>query len=161
MDFPIPVQSVLTGFTFGVAINVAVGQLFKITGTSSSGSNVWQKLWTWITALPESSLPTLVVGITALVLLFGLKLFAPKIPAALVAVVLGILATAVFSLDERGVALIAAVPRGLPSFSLPDLTLNSGQPGINLGYCSWSAPDRVFRNHSRSAEIRQYTQLPH
>ena len=76
-------QSVLTGFVFGVAINVAVGQLDKITGTDSSGENAWQELWAWISALPESSLPTLVLGIAALVLLFGLKLFAPKIPGAL------------------------------------------------------------------------------
>ena len=32
-------SSVLTGFTFGVAINVAVGELFKITGTEASGTN--------------------------------------------------------------------------------------------------------------------------
>ena len=116
-------QSVLTGFVFGVAINVAVGQLDKITGTSSSGENAWRELWAWITALPETSLPTLVLGIASLVLLFGLKLFAPKIPGALVAVVLGILATAIFNLGELGIALIAEVPRGLPSFSLPDLNL--------------------------------------
>ena len=116
-------QSVLTGFVFGVAINVAVGQLDKITGTSSSGENAWRELWAWITALPETSLPTLVLGIASLVLLFGFKLFAPKIPGALVAVVLGILATAIFNLGELGIALIAEVPRGLPSFSLPDLNL--------------------------------------
>ncbi len=116
-------QSVLTGFVFGVAINVAVGQLDKITGTESSGENAWQELWTWISALPESSRPTLGLGIAALVLLFGLKLFAPKIPGALVAVVLGILATALFDLGNLGIALIAEVPRGLPGFSLPDLNL--------------------------------------
>ena len=36
--------SVLTGFTFGVAINVAAGELFKITGTEKAGDNTWQKL---------------------------------------------------------------------------------------------------------------------
>ncbi len=116
-------MSVLTGFVFGVAINVAVGQLDKITGTSSSGENVWRELLAWISVLPETSQPTLVVGITALVLLFGFKLFAPKIPGALVAVVLGILATVFFNLGDLGVELIAEVPRGLPSFSLPDLNL--------------------------------------
>lgn len=116
-------MSVLTGFVFGVAINVAIGQLDKITGTQSSGKNAWRELLDWISVLPETSLPTLIVGVTALVLLFGLKLFAPKIPAALVVVVLGIAATALFNLDELGVELIAEVPRGLPSFSLPDFDL--------------------------------------
>ena len=115
--------SVLTGFTFGVAINVAAGELFKITGTEKAGDNTWGKLWTWITSLPETSIPTLVVGILALVLVFGIKFFAPKVPGALVAVVLGIGATALFGLGDLGVALIAEVPRGLPSFTLPDLGL--------------------------------------
>ena len=70
--------SVLTGFTFGVAINVAAGELFKITGTEKAGSNTWQKLWNWIIELPESSIPTLVVGVLALILVFGIKIFAPK-----------------------------------------------------------------------------------
>jgi high affinity sulfate transporter 1 len=113
--------SVLTGFTFGVAINVASGELFKITGTEKAGDNTWEKLWTWITSLPETSIPTLVVGVLALLLVFGIKLFAPKVPGALVAVVLGIAATVLFNLGDLGVALIAEVPSGLPSLVLPDL----------------------------------------
>ena len=115
--------SVLTGFTFGVAINVAAGELFKITGTESGGSNTWQKLWNWIIELPESNMPTLVVGVAALILVFAIKIFAPKVPGALVAVILGIGATAVFGLGEMGVELIAEVPAGLPSFTVPDLGL--------------------------------------
>jgi high affinity sulfate transporter 1 len=113
--------SVLTGFTFGVAINVAAGELFKITGTEKAGDNTWEKLWTWITSLPETSITTLVVGVLALLLVFGIKFFAPKVPGALVAVVLGIAATVLFNLGDLGVALIGEVPRGLPSFTLPDL----------------------------------------
>jgi len=113
--------SVLTGFTFGVAINVAAGELFKITGTEKAGANTWEKLWTWITTLPETSMPTLVVGVLALILVFAIKLFAPKVPGALVAVVLGIGATALFGLGELGVELIAEVPSGLPSFVMPNI----------------------------------------
>jgi SulP family sulfate permease len=113
--------SVLTGFTFGVAINVAAGELFKITGTEKAGSNTWEKLWTWITTLPETSMPTLIVGVLTLILVFAIKFFAPKVPGALVAVVLGIGATALFGLGELGVELIGEVPSGLPSFTLPDI----------------------------------------
>ncbi|MFN2194511.1 MAG: SulP family inorganic anion transporter, partial [Anaerolineales bacterium] len=48
-------SSVLTGFTFGVALSVAAGELFKITGTEPAGTNTWTKLWAWITSLPETS----------------------------------------------------------------------------------------------------------
>jgi high affinity sulfate transporter 1 len=126
-------SSVLTGFTFGIAINIAAGELFKITGTTSSGGNTWQKLWAWITSLPEASMVTLVVGVLALILLFGIKLVAPKIPGALVAVVLGVAATEIFDLGDMGVALIAEVPRGLPSLALPDLSLIAGNLPIILG----------------------------
>jgi high affinity sulfate transporter 1 len=126
-------QSVLTGFTFGVAINVAIGQLGKITGTEVSGDNAWLKLISWIGGLSETDLTTLVVGVAALVLLFAIKIFAPKVPGALVAVVLGILVTVVFSLGDAGVALIDEVPRGLPSLALPDLELITENWALILG----------------------------
>ena len=115
--------AVLTGFVFGVAINVVSGELFKVTGTEKSGSNTWQKLWNWVESLPDANQTTVVVGVAALLLLFGIKFLAPRLPAALVAVVLGILATVVFSLGDHGVELIAEVPRGLPSPSFPDIHL--------------------------------------
>ena len=115
--------AVLTGFIFGVGINVAVGELFKITGTEKSGSNTWQKAWAWITSLDEANMTTVVVGVLALALVFGVKFFAPKIPGALLAVILGIAATMLFGLGAMGVALVAPVPQGLPSFVLPDLGL--------------------------------------
>ena len=65
----------------------------------------------------------MVVGVAGLAVLFGLKILAPRVPAELVAVVLGIAATVVFDLGDRGVALIAEVPRGLAVPSLPDLDL--------------------------------------
>ena len=112
--------AVLTGFTFGVGINVAVGELFKVTGTEKDGDNTWQKFGEWISELPDTHGTTLVVGALALALLFGLKLFVPRVPGALVAVVLGIAATAIFDLEEEGVEMVADVPRGLPALVLPD-----------------------------------------
>lgn len=113
--------SVLTGFTFGVAINVAAGELFKITGTEESGSNTWEKLWAWLTSLSDANGTTVLVGVVALLVVFGFAIFAPKIPGALVAVILGIAAAVVFGLADRGVDLIGDVPKGLPSLVLPDI----------------------------------------
>ncbi len=158
-------SSVLTGFTFGVAINVAAGELFKITGTEASGANTWQKLWAWLTSLPETNTITLVVGIVALVLIFGIKFFAPKVPGALVAVVLGIAATLIFGLGDRGVALIAEVPRGLPSLVLPDVgfivdhlpMIVSAAVGLLLiGFSVTTAAVREYANkHNYSVNINQ------
>lgn len=115
--------SVLTGFMFGVAINVSIGQLFSITATASSGDNTWQKLWNWLASLSEADTATVLVGVAALLLAFGLKLAAPRIPVALVVVIAGMLATPLFGLEDRGVQLTADVPRGLPNPALPSIGL--------------------------------------
>ncbi len=57
--------AVLTGFIFGVAINVVSGELFKVTGTEKSGSNTWQKLWEWVTSLSDANRTTVVVGVVS------------------------------------------------------------------------------------------------
>ena len=41
-------KAVITGFLFGAAIEVVIGELPKITGTSAEGSNSWQKLFSWL-----------------------------------------------------------------------------------------------------------------
>jgi anti-anti-sigma factor len=61
------------------------------------------------------------VGIVSLILILVLRFKAPRVPGALVLVVLGILATALFGLGEMGVALVGDVPRGWAGFALPDL----------------------------------------
>jgi len=125
-------ESVLVGFIFGIGIDVAVGQLKHVTGTHVTGESVWQKLAIWITSLPQIHTTTLVVGVAALVLLFVLKIYAPKVPCALVALVLGIGASATFDLSAQGVAVVGKVPRGLPIPVLPDISLITQNFGLIL-----------------------------
>jgi high affinity sulfate transporter 1 len=125
-------ESVLVGFIFGIGIDVAVGQLKHVTGTHVTGANVWQKLASWVASLPHTHTTTLVVGVAALVLLFVLKIYAPKVPCALVALVLGIGASAVFALSAQGVAVVGKVPRGLPIPALPDISLIKQHFGLIL-----------------------------
>jgi high affinity sulfate transporter 1 len=114
-------KAVITGFLFGAAIEVVIGELPKITGTSTEGSNAWQKLFSWLQSLSETDLATLIVGVASLVLIFGLRKVAPKAPGALVLVIVGLLASALLNLGDLGVALVGEVPRGLPSLALPSL----------------------------------------
>ena len=114
-------KPVITGFLFGAAIEVVIGELPKITGTSAEGTNSWQKLLSWVEGLSATDLTTVVVGVASLVLIFGLKVAAPRLPGALVLLVLGLAASIVLDLGERGVTLIGEVPRGLPSVAFPEL----------------------------------------
>jgi sulfate permease, SulP family len=112
-------RAVVTGFLFGAAIDVVIGELPKLTGTDVSGSNPLQELRSWFGSLGEASLVTVVVGGVSLAVVFGLRVIAPRIPGALVLVVGGLLASRIFDLGAHGVALVGEVPRGLPSVEFP------------------------------------------
>lgn len=113
-------RAVVTGFLFGAAIDVVIGELSKITGTEASGSNSLRELWSWLGGVDETHRTTLVVGVVSLVVVFGLRVLAPRVPGALVLVVGGLAASWLLDLGDRGVALVGDVPRGLPSFVVPD-----------------------------------------
>jgi SulP family sulfate permease len=114
-------KAVITGFLFGAAIEVVIGELPKITGTSTEGTNAWQDLWSWVQGLSSIDPATLIVGLVSLVLIFGLRFMAPRVPGALVLVITGLIASTALGLGERGLALVGDVPSGLPSLALPDL----------------------------------------
>jgi SulP family sulfate permease len=113
-------RAVVTGFLFGAAIDVVIGELSKITGTDASGSNSLRELWSWLGGVDETHGTTLVVGVVSLVVVFGLRAVAPQVPGALVLVVGGLAASWLLDLGDRGVALVGDVPRGLPSLVVPD-----------------------------------------
>src|SRR4051794_21751539 len=116
-------RAVVTGFLFGAAIDVVIGELPKLTGTEVEGTNSLQELWSWLGTLGETMQATVVVGVVSLVVVFGLRRIAPQVPGALVLVVGGLLASWMLDLGAHGVALVGDVPRGLPSLDLPDVGL--------------------------------------
>jgi MFS superfamily sulfate permease-like transporter len=93
-----------------------------------------------------------------IVLLVLLHRYAPRVPGALVAVVLGIGAAMVFPLEEMGVKLTGTVPSGLPSFALPSLSFI----GENLAVILPAAVGVMLVGFSESlAAARQYASKYH
>jgi SulP family sulfate permease len=113
-------KAVVTGFLAGAAIDVVIGELPKLTGTDSEGKNAWRELGSWAGSLDSTHATTLLVGLASLAVILGLRWVAPAVPGALVLVVGGLLASALFDLGAHGVALVGTVPRGLPTPQLPD-----------------------------------------
>ena len=62
-------KPVITGFLFGAAIEVVIGELPKITGTEAEGANSWQKLLSWLEGLSATDLTTVAIGVASLVLI--------------------------------------------------------------------------------------------
>jgi SulP family sulfate permease len=116
-------KAVVTGFLAGAAVDVVVGELPKLTGTSSEGDSAWREFGTWLGSLGDVHGTTVLVGLIALAVILGLRFLAPAAPGALVLVVGGLVASGLFDLGAHGVALVGHVPRGLPAPALPDFTL--------------------------------------
>lgn len=128
-------KAVVTGFLAGAAIDVVVGELPKLTGTSAEGESVWQEFASWIGGLGAVHMTTLAVGLVSLTVILALRFAAPRTPGALVLVVGGLLASFVLGLGERGVALVGPVPRGLPVPALPSAELVAGH-ALEIGVAS-------------------------
>ena len=111
---------------FGLAVFVAVGQLNKLFGVSKGEGNTFRKLWHVIAELGDANWWAFGIGALALVGLFGLPHLSRRLPAGLV--VLGgaiALSGAMDLAGRRNVEVVGTLPKGLPSFSLPDVGLGS------------------------------------
>jgi high affinity sulfate transporter 1 len=106
-------ESVMVGFITGLALVIMVKQLPKLLGIEGGDGNFWERLYDVIIHLPETHLPTLIVGVMCLILLIALEHYFAKIPAALVALVFGIAISVVFGLEARGVEVVGEIPAGL------------------------------------------------
>ncbi len=109
-------QPILVGFLNGIALLIIAGQLSKFLGYQSETKEFFQRLIEIVVKVDQAHLPTLILGVGLLVLMLLIRRFAPKLPAALVVVIVGMIVVAAMGLDERGVAALGEVPAGLPEF---------------------------------------------
>ena len=114
-------RSVLVGFLTGVGIQVAAGEIAGMFGVDKGSGGTLEKLGHAVGEITagHTSVPTLVVAAVVLVVVVGLERVSKRIPGALIAVVGAIIASAVLDLEAKGVAVLGAVPGGLPPIGLP------------------------------------------
>jgi sulfate permease, SulP family len=140
---------VLTGFKAGVGVTIFVSQLGKVLGLPVERGSFFETILAVAGSLSEIHLLTFTLALVILALLIFLPRFAPRLPAPLVAVVMGIAAMALLDLEAQGVKPIGAIPPGLPSLRFPDLGLFQqlwpGALGIALmSFIESIASARVF-----------------
>ena len=80
---------VVVGFTNAAAIIIGLSQLNKLLGVSMSKSDMFlQDIYGVLQQLPNTHLPTLIMGLTAIAIMWTMRKTLPKWPNVLVAVVL-------------------------------------------------------------------------
>jgi high affinity sulfate transporter 1 len=131
-------KSVVTGFIFGLAITIIIGQLPKILGVPGGGDTTIGKLQTLVDQLPDTNPWTLAVGGSALLLILVLRAISPRIPGPLVALVLGIVAVNAFDLVLHGVTVVGPIATAMPHLGIPRVSL------IDIPYLAAGAAGIVF-----------------
>jgi len=116
-------KPVLDGFIIGLAFTIAIGQAGKLVGVHLSGQTAVEKTVSLLSQAGGWSWLPFLVGAGSLVLLLVLEHFLPKVPAAIVIVVLATLLTYLIGLADHGLAVVGHIPGGLPGWQLTGLSL--------------------------------------
>ncbi len=130
---------VIAGFITASGLIIAASQLKHILGIQASGHNLVDLARSLIDHIGETDGITLIIGVAATAFLFwvrrGLKPLLVKLGAPMrladviakagpvAAVAVTTLLTWGFDLAERGVAIVGAVPQGLPPVTMPSVDL--------------------------------------
>lgn len=119
-------HAVISGFTSAAAIIILLSQLGHLLGIpSTSGHSAFHLLLGFAQGVGATHAVTLIIGLISLAILILFKWKAPRFPAPIVVVASSILLVYLFGLDRYGVSVVGHVPKGLPVFSLPALSLDS------------------------------------
>jgi sulfate permease, SulP family len=147
-------EPVLIGFKAGIGIVIVLDQIPKILGIHFPRGTFSHNLLAVFRGIPETSLPTLAVGLFMIVLLVGLERFVPRSPAPLIAVAVGILGVRLLGFEAYGVELVGRIPKGLPSLIVPEFSLaQSLWPGaLGIALMSFTESIAAGRAFARSDE---------
>lgn len=128
-------HSVVIGFTNAAAIIIGTSQLAKLFGvTAESGNHFYETIWNvLVEASKHTHFPTLAMGIAALVIIFTLKKYAPKVPGVLTAVVITSIVSWVIGFETLGGKVVGVVPAGLPSLGIPNFDMSVALDLVSKG----------------------------
>ncbi len=116
-------EPVLIGFKAGIGLVIVLDQVPKLLGIHFHKGAFVHNLLAIAQAIPDTSVPTLAVGVLTIVLLVGIKRFRLRAPAPLIAVAVGIASVGLLGLGAHGVESVGKIPQGLPSLTSPDFSL--------------------------------------
>lgn len=131
-------KPVISAFTFAAALIIGLNQIKHLLGISFDKSIIVdgaeQKVSTSTLHdlgsqiylhVGETNLVALSIGLIGIIVIKLIKKFTPKIPAALVVVIFGIIIVYLFRLDSLGVKIVKEIPQGLPHIGLPHVNLET------------------------------------
>jgi sulfate permease, SulP family len=112
---------VMRGFIEGLVWVTIIGQVPHLLGIDGTSGNFFTKLWFVLRHLPDATLFPVLAGAFSLIAMLLLGRLAPRIPAALVVVIVATIVVGLFDGEASGVSVVGNLPSGLPLLALPHL----------------------------------------
>ena len=136
-------HSVILGFTAGAAVLIAFKQIPNLLGLHLEKSKTFVESLVRIAQnLNETHLITLALGALTVVLIVIIKKLRPSFPGTLIALVVVGGIVALWGLDKKGVSVVGNIPRTLPPFHLPQISMGSYVANLaprSSGHChTWT-----------------------
>ena len=147
-------EPVLIGFKAGIAIVIVVDQIPKLLGIHFPKGTFFQNVMSIAANIPHASLLTLLVALVTAGLLIVMERFTPKLPAPLIAVGVAIAGVTLLGLPWHGVEIVGKVPTGLPSLTMPDLSLLASlwPPALGIALMSFTETIAAGRAFTREGD---------
>jgi len=119
--------TITTGFTAGIAVTIAIGQVKDFMGLTFTHSPVetGEKVAEIIKTIGTCNVQAVLVGLLALVILIVLPKFLKKIPASLIAIIVCAAVVKIFGLNVNTIGDLYQISSSLPTFTMPDFSIET------------------------------------
>lgn len=119
-------HTVIIGFTAGAAILIATSQIKHVFGLYLPGSESFFAEWAnIIRKISSINSYALLVAAGTLACAVLLKLYRPRRPRLLIAMIIGSLIAMFLDAESHNIRLMESLPGHLPQFSMPDISLDA------------------------------------
>jgi SulP family sulfate permease len=115
--------TITTGFTAGIAVTIAIGQIKDFLGLTFSTSPIetLEKAKECINSINTFNWQALVVGVVALAILILVPKFNQVVPPSLIAVIVSILMVKLIGMDVKTIGDLYTISNKVPGITIPSL----------------------------------------
>ena len=121
--------TITTGFTAGIAVTIAIGQIKDFMGLTFPEGTVTIETVDKVKAIVKNittvNYQSIIVGVVCLAILIVWPFVTEKIPGSLIAVIVGILMVKIFKMDVATIENSFQISNSLPTFHLPAVSFGA------------------------------------
>jgi high affinity sulfate transporter 1 len=110
---------VMRGFIEGLVYVTIIGQVPHLLGIAGASGNFFNKVWNLLQHISDASLAPVLTGLLSLAAMQLLRDLAPRVPAALVVMIIATMTIGLLGGEQIGVHVAGHIPSGLPHLVLP------------------------------------------